>query len=83
MVAGRPAYGRITPETVVRMFQAWPARRAWHGMAWHGMAWHGIAGPVKTLGSPWPPLAMRPWPDSVVQTVISGKNLRDEFSRKI
>jgi hypothetical protein len=45
--AGRPPCGPATPKMALRLFQGWPARRAYK------------AGPTETLGSPWPPLAVR------------------------
>jgi hypothetical protein len=32
--AGHPPWGRATPQTVVRPFGGWPARRAYKGWAW-------------------------------------------------
>jgi hypothetical protein len=50
----RQASGQATPETAKRSFQGWPTCRAYKGHS-------------DTLGSPWPPLSIRPcwkcqWP---------------------
>jgi hypothetical protein len=34
MAAGRPPCRRATPQTAVRPFGGWPARRAYKGRAW-------------------------------------------------
>jgi hypothetical protein len=34
MAAGRPPYGRATPQTAVSLFGGWPTRRGYKGQAW-------------------------------------------------
>jgi hypothetical protein len=50
---GRPPYGQATTEVAIRLFQWWPTPQ--------GIERLGMAGPGETLGSPWPPLDIRPW----------------------
>jgi hypothetical protein len=52
--AGRPPYGRATPQTAERSFGEWPAHRVGSGRVGHGR-------PGETLGSPWIPLLVRAW----------------------